>query len=135
MNKVDWDKMKTDLDKVRDIDMKDMEKNMEKMKDQLKGIGPDLQKQMEKVKVQMDKAKAEMKEYKEFVDGLEKDGLINKKENYSIKNKDGELQINGKKADPAVYDKYRNFLEKHKQFRIEKSGDDFDINLGSRVEI
>ena len=34
---------------------------------------------MEKAKVGLEKAKAEMKEYKEFVDGLEKDGLINKK--------------------------------------------------------
>ncbi len=46
---------------------------------------------MEKAKEKIEKAKAEMNEYKEFVDGLEKDGLINNKEDYTIKHKDGEL--------------------------------------------
>lgn len=129
MDKIDWNKMKADMDKVKEIDMKKMEADMDKMKDELKEIGPKLEKEMEKVKLEMEKAKAEMKEYKEFVDGLEKDGLINKKETYTIKHKDGELQINGKKADQKVYDKYRNFLEKHKSFNIEKSDDDFNIRL------
>ncbi|HEX5652902.1 MAG TPA: hypothetical protein VFX58_07505, partial [Chitinophagaceae bacterium] len=70
-----------------------------------------------------------MKEYKEFVDGLDKDGLINKKENYMIKHEDGVLTINGKKAADNVYSKYRSFLEKHKKFNIEKSEDDFDIDV------
>lgn len=45
----------------------------------MKELGPKMQKEMEKAKVEMEKAKAEIKEYKGFVDGLENDGLINKK--------------------------------------------------------
>jgi hypothetical protein len=77
----------------------------------------------------MEKAKAEMKEYKSFVDGLDKDGLIKKSEGYSIKHKDGELIINGKKASNETYTKYRDFLEKHKKFTIEKNDDDFNIDI------
>jgi hypothetical protein len=94
----------------------------------MKKLGPQIEKEMEKAKVEIEKAKIEIKEYKSFVDGLEKDGLINKKEGYTIKHKNGELTINGKKQSPEVYSKYRNFLEKHKSFNITKSDDDFNID-------
>jgi hypothetical protein len=69
-----------------------------------------------------------MQEYKEFINGLEGDGLIIRKDGYSLKHKDGELFINGKKASENTYNKYRTFLDNHKKFNIEKSDDDFDIN-------
>ena len=83
---------------------------------------------MEKAKVDIEKAKVEMREYKSFVDGLEKDGLINKRDGYSIEHKNGELIINGKKQPADVYNKYRSFLEKHKKFNIKKTDDNFNIN-------
>ena len=129
MAKVDWDKMKAEMDKVKDIDMKQVEKEMEKVKEEMKDLGPKIEKEMEKAKVEIEKAKVEIKEYKEFVNGLENDGLINKKEGYSLKHKDGELFINGKKASEQTYNKYRSFLEKHKKFSIKKDDDDFDINM------
>ncbi len=81
------------------------------------------------MKIEIEKAKEELKEYKTFLDGLEKDGLINKKEDYTIKHKNGELIINGKTQPAGVYSKYRSFLEKHKRLSIEKSHDDFNIDL------
>jgi uncharacterized protein YPO0396 len=125
-------KVKIDLEKMQP----ELQKEMAKVKEELEKIGPEIQKEMAnakeelgKAKVEIEKAKAEIKEYKEFVDGLDKDGLINKKENYSVKHKDGELTINGKKASSDVYSKYKSFLEKHKKFSIEKDGDDFDIDM------
>jgi len=129
MAKIDWDKMKVEMDKVKNIDMKKMEAEMEKMKDEMKDLGPKIKEEMEKAKVEMEKAKEEMKQYKSFVDGLDSDGLINKKEAYTIRHKDGELFINDKKASAETYSKYRNFLDKHKKFNIEKSDDDFDIDM------
>jgi hypothetical protein len=111
------------------IDMKKMQLDMEKMQAELSKIGPEIEKSMEKAKVEVEKAKEEMKEYKEFVDGLEKDGLINKKEEYTIKHNNGELFINGKKASNATYKKYKTFLDKRKKFTIEKSDDDFNIDI------
>ena len=126
--KVDWDKMKAEMDKVKNIDMKQVEKEMEKVKEEMKNLGPKIEKEMEKAKVEIEKAKVEIKEYKEFVNGLENDGLINKKDGYSLTHKDGELFINGKKASEQTYNKYRPFLEKHKKFSIKKDDDDFDID-------
>ena len=118
--KIDWDKMKAELDKVKDIDMKKLELDMKNMEKELSKIGPEIEKSLEKAKVEIDKAKAEMKEYNQFVDGLEKDGLLKRKDGYTIKHKDGELIINDKKVSEAVYNKYKSFLEKHKTFKIEK---------------
>ena len=122
-------KMKIDLEKVKDINIDKLEIDMKKMKEELSKMGPELEKSLQKAKVEIEKAKAEMKEYKEFVDGLEKDGQIDKKSGYMIKHAEGVLTINGKKASPEVYNKYKSFLEKHKKFEIKKSDDDFNIHL------
>ena len=129
MQKIEWDKMKIEFDKVKEIDMKKMQLDMEKMQAELSKIGPEIEKSLENAKVEIEKAKVEMKEYKEFVDGLEKDGLINKKEQYTIKHDNGELFINSKKASDATYKKYKPFLDKRKKFTIEKSDDDFNIDI------
>ncbi|MBK6828369.1 MAG: hypothetical protein IPG86_16600 [Chitinophagaceae bacterium] len=60
---------------------------------------------------------------------MDKDGLINKKGNYTLQHKNGELLINGKKAADQVAEKYRSFLDKHPKFKIEKTDDDFDMDL------
>jgi DNA repair exonuclease SbcCD ATPase subunit len=129
LSKIEWDKMKTELEKVKEMDMKKLELDMEKMEKELSKIGPEIEKSLEKAKVELDKVKAEMKEYNEFVGGLEKDKLLNRKDGYTLTHKDGELFINGKKAAEATYNKYRRFLEKHKKFTIKKSDDDFNIDI------
>jgi len=129
MQKIEWDKMKVEFDKVKEIDMKKMHFDMEKMQAELSKIGPEIEKSMEKANVEIEKAKVEMKEYNEFLDGLEKDGLLKRKEGYTIKHRDGELFINDKKASDATYKKYKSFLDKHKKFTIEKSDDDFNIDI------
>lgn len=126
--KVNWDKIKAELEKVEKIDMSQVRDEMKKVEEKLKDLGPQLEKEMDKARIEIEKAKVEIKEYKDFIDGLEKDGLLNKKESYTIKHKDGELTVNGKKASAEIYNKYRAFLEKHKAFTIEKSEDNFNID-------
>jgi hypothetical protein len=128
LDKIDWKKMEKDLEEVKKIDLSKLNEDMKKLDLQMKELGPKIEKEMGKAKVEIAKAKEEMKEYKGFIDGLDKDGLINKKESYSIEHKNGMLIINGKKQPPSVYTKYRSFLEKHKKFNIKKSDDDFNIN-------
>lgn len=127
--KIDWDKMKLEIDKVRDVDMKKLEAEMKKLGEEMKELGPEMEKELGKAREEIEKAKVQIKEFKSFTDDLEKDGLINKKEGYTLKHKDGVLFINGKKASEQVYNKYRNFLEKNKKFSIEKTDDDFDMDL------
>jgi hypothetical protein len=122
-------KMKMQLDEIKNMDISKMQTDMEKARKEMSEIGPKLQKEMENAKDQIEKSKLEVAEYKEFVNGLQSDGLINKKEGYTIKHRDGELIVNGKKVSEQVYTKYRSFLEKHKKFTIEKNDDDFNINM------
>ena len=124
---VDWENMNKQMEEMKKIDMGKLDADMKKMEIEMKGLGPKIEKEMENAKASIEKAKAEMKEYKSFVDGLEKDGLINKKEGYSIQHKNGELIINGKKQPADIYNKYRTFLKKHEKFTIKKSDDDFNI--------
>lgn len=128
MSKIEWDKLKVELEKVKSIDMVEVQKEMERVKEEMKKIQPQLEKELAKAKIEVEKAKAEVKEYKSFVDGLEKDGLLNKKENYTIQHKDGKLIVNGKEVSPQVYQKYRAFLQKHPTLVIKKDADDFDID-------
>jgi len=127
--KVDWEKMTTELNKVKEIDMKKLDAEMQRVKEEMKNIGPKINKEMEKAKVEIERAKVEIKEYKAFVDGLENDGLINKNAAYTLRHKDGELFINGKKASDQTYNKYRTFLEKHKKFEIKKDDEDLHLNI------
>ncbi|MDP4264978.1 MAG: hypothetical protein Q8941_20795 [Bacteroidota bacterium] len=128
MAKVDWEKINKEMEGVKKMNFSKIDEGIAKAKEEMEKMGPKLEKEMQKAKAEIEKAKEEMKEYKGFVDGLEKDGLIKKSEGYSIKYKDGELLINGKKASNETYLKYRSFLEKHTKFNIEKNDDDFNIN-------
>jgi hypothetical protein len=122
LSKVDLEKIKLELEKVKEIDFSKMEAELKKIK-------PELEKSLAEAKVSIEKAKTELKEYKTFVDGLEKDDLINKKESYKIEHKDGVLKINGKTQPSNLYNKYRTFLEKHKNFTLKKDADDFDLDI------
>jgi ABC-type phosphate transport system auxiliary subunit len=84
---VDWEKMNKQMEEMKKIDMSKLDADMKKMEIEMKGLGPKIEKEMENAKASIEKAKVEMKEYKSFVDGLEKDGLINKKEGYTIQHK------------------------------------------------
>lgn len=119
--KVDMDKIKVELDKVKDIDFKEMEESLKKMK-------PEIEKSMQTAKESIEKAKKEMLEYKSFIDGLDKDGLIDKDKNYTVEYKNGELTINGKKQSAEVVKKYNSFLKDKKDFTIKKDDDGFDID-------
>jgi hypothetical protein len=51
MTKVDWDKMKTELEKVKEVDMKKMQEEMEKVKVEMKDLGPKMEKELSKARV------------------------------------------------------------------------------------
>ncbi len=128
MSNIKWDELKVEMEKAKNINLDKMDLKLDEISKELEKIGPEIRKSMDKAKVEIEKAKTELRDYKSFVDGLNEDGLINKKENYSIKHADGELLINGKKASPKVVEKYSRFLGKYKNFSIKKDEDDFNID-------
>ncbi len=114
--------MRKELDQLKKTEFAQIENELKKMK-------PEIEKSMKEAKKSIEKAKVELKQYKGFVDGLEKDGLINKNDPYTIEHKDGTLKINGKTQPTSVYDKYKSFLEKHKAFSLKKDAEDFDLDV------
>ena len=136
-----------DLDDVMDelnrIDIKEhLEKARVEIQEALKNLDTDkIRMEVDKAMKQLDAvniekeireslAKVEVREYQEFVDGLEKDGLLNKKENYTIRHKNGELTVNGKKVAAEIYNKYKAFLETHTTITIDKSPGSFSVDDG-----
>jgi hypothetical protein len=120
MAKVDFDKMKVEMQRLKEVEMPKLQREM-------KELGPKMEKTMQQARESIEKAKTEIQEYKEFQNGLEKDGLINK-DNYSIQHVDGVLKINGKVQPAEVYNKYRSFLDKHKDFEMKKNENGININ-------
>lgn len=121
ISKIDMAKIKEEMDRIKDIDFKEIEENQKKIK-------PEIEKSMQEAKDGLEKAKKDLLEYKNFIDGLEKDGLINKKVNYTIEYKGGDLIINGQKQSAEAVKKYISFLKDRKDFTIKKTEDDFNID-------
>ena len=119
--KVDWKQIEKEIEKVKEIDF-------EKIKADMAKIQPEIEKSMKQAHESIEKAKAELKEYKTFTEGLEKDGLIDRKGSYTIEHKNNQLIINGKVQPAGVYNKYKAFLEKHGNITIEKTPDNFNID-------
>ena len=122
MAKIDLEKMKAEIAELNKTELP-------KIEAELKNLKPQIEAELEKAKTKIQKAKKEMKDYKAFEEGLEKDGLINKKEGYTIEHKEGQLIINGKIQSQDVYNKYRSFLDNHKKFKLEKDENDFNLNV------
>ena len=137
MKEIDWDKHGKEVNEalkeatkeiekakleIKDIDMKEISKELEKAKleiekskDEFKKI--DMDKIMKEAKEGIAEAKEELKQTKAMFNEMEKDGLINSKEGFTIEYKDKDLYINGKKQPDNVADKYRKYT-KEKNFKI-----------------
>lgn len=126
VSKIDMEKIKAEMDRAKNVNLKQVEENLKKMQ-------PEIEKSMQSAKESIEKAKKELQAYKGFIDDLDKDGLINKKDQYKIQYKNGELIINGKKQSPDVTRKYDGFLKGRKDFTIKKEEDGFNIYNGDEV--
>ncbi|MFT3681543.1 MAG: hypothetical protein QM791_14830 [Ferruginibacter sp.] len=132
MTKTDWKKINTELKasleaarkemdniKLEEVN-KELEKakaEVEKSKEALKAI--DFDKIMADAATGITAASEELKQTKVMFNEMEKDGLINRKEGFSIEYRNKTLYINGKKQNEATTEKYRRYIH----------GDDFKITI------
>ena len=108
---IDRDKIEKELDKAR--------LEIEKSKSEIDKL--DLNKIMNEAREGIDKAKEELKLTKEMFNEMEKDGLINSKEGFTIEYKNKDLYIDGKKQSEKTTDKYRKYFKQdHFKIRIDK---------------
>lgn len=126
--KIDWEQIESEMKDVK-VDFGKIDEQLKKVKEEMKGLKPQLEKQLNEARLEIEKAKTQLKQYRDFLKGLEKDGLIDTKKDYEVKHAEGKLYINGKEVPGETYEKYRDFLENHKQFTIKKERDDFNVDL------
>lgn len=111
ISKIDKDAIKKELEEAR--------KEVEKSKAEINKI--DMDKIMSEAKESIHEAKEELKQTKELISELEKDGLVNTKNGFELEYKDKSLYIDGRKQPTEVTDKYRKYFKKdHFKINIEK---------------
>ncbi len=118
--KIDMEKVKAEMERIRTTDFKKIEEDMKK-------LGPEIEKSMAGARESIEKAKKELTGYKDFINDLDKEGLINKDKTYTIEYKKGDLTINGQKQSDKTVKKFSKFLKDHKDFTITKDADQFNI--------
>lgn len=142
LKKVDWDKTSGEINKamkevdikIKEIDLKHIENELarakidiEKAKISAKTDREMIKRSIEKglagANIAIQKAKKELGLMKEFTETLEKDGLINRKKEYQIEIKNGEMIINGTKQSKEINDKYRKYF-KNENYTINSDGED-----------
>ncbi len=108
---IDQDAIKKELDKAK----MEIERSMKEI-DKI-----DMDKIMKEARESIDKAKEELKLTKEMFTEMEKDGLIDPKQGFTIEYKNKDLYIDGKKQSQKTTDKYRKYFKKdHFKMTIEK---------------
>jgi hypothetical protein len=147
MKKIDWQKMQEELNasmgKLKEVDMSrvkeqlartqlqmekhqhDMKLNHEHMQENIEKTMKHAHESMQKAQQSMEKAHAQLANLQEFTDALQADGLIDKKKDYNVEVKDGELYINGTKQSKEVSEKYKKYYKK----------DNFQINMNREKSI
>ena len=155
MSKIDKDKLKADLEKarkevqealekkewrkemdeVKKINMKEISEELEKAKKEIDKARKDLdleklnmKENLDKARVEIDKAREELKGYQEMIYAMEKEGLLNTKEDYSIEYKDGKIIVNGSTLSNEKTEAYRKFFKKDNT-TIKKSKGDLKIDI------
>ncbi len=111
IKEIDKDGIKKELDNAK--------KEIEKSKLEISKI--DIDKILAEARAGIDKAKNELTLTKELFTELEKDGLINSRNGFTVEYRNKELFIDGKKQSDKTTDKYRKYFKKdHFKVTIEK---------------
>lgn len=125
-NSEEW---KSQMKELRNVDMKELEEQMKKLKQEMKGLNLDAS--LETARKALEKVKLELAAYTEMTNEMERDGLINKKKGFKIERKNGELWINGQKQNAKVTEKYSQYLKQKPDFKLNS---DFGEREGNREE-
>lgn len=121
---VNWEEINQELKKVKEVDLAKAQQEIEAANEKIRKVIPE----MENAKVEIEKAKKELRLYKELLDGLENDGVLDQGKDFEVEHKNGKLTVNGKQVPDAVYNKYKHIFDQTKDVRIRKHGEGLNIN-------
>jgi hypothetical protein len=122
------DEFKKEIEEATKVDMSQIKKELENSKLEIEKNKENMKEEMSKAKEELKKAKEELKAYQQMLNEMEKDGLINTKEDYDIEYKESGLYINHQKQSQEVLNKYKNYF-KQDNTRIYKKNGRFNISI------
>ncbi|SRR5579871_273206 len=120
------DEIRKSIDEAKKVNMDEVKKAIEEAKNEMEKDKVNMKEEMGKAKQEIKKAKDELKGYKRMLDDMEKEGLINTNQDYSVEYKDGELFINGQKQSQDLEKKYKDYFKKD-NIKIYKKNGEFNI--------
>jgi chromosome segregation ATPase len=122
------DAFRKSMEEIKKVDIDQIKKELENVKDEMKKNKVNIKEEIDNAKEDIKKAKEELKGYRDMLDDMEKNNLIDTKEDYSVEYKNGELFINGKKQSQEVLNKYKGYFKKDNT-EISKKNGRFNINI------
>lgn len=124
-------------DAIAKVDARKITRSMEEVSRQLERSKIDMSGQMERMgeqlkraNEQIDKAQKELEGYQEMIYSMEKDSLLDTKQDYTIEYKAGTLTVNDKKQPEAVVNKYKGYFTKDNTTIFKKDGK-LQININN----
>lgn len=109
---------------------KDIEKAMEAVHESQKNMKIDhenMRKELYKAKGDIEKAKVKLKAYREMIELMDEEGLLDADDDFTISYQDGNLSVNGKKQTAETADKYKKYFDE-KTMTIRKNKKSFSID-------
>jgi chromosome segregation ATPase len=126
---------KKEIEEAQKLNKKELQKELERSREDIKKAMRELDEEKLNLRESLDeawkgidKAKEEFKGYQEMIYSMEKEGLLSTKSDYTIKYKDGNLTVNGKKQPQEVLDRYKKYFS-HEKVTIRKEDGDMDIDF------
>ncbi len=108
--------------------MEEVRAELEKTKQELDKNKINIRIDMDKARAGIEKTKNELKGYQEMIGRMEKDGLVNNNEDYTIEYKNGTLFINDQKQPESVSRKYKGYF-KEEGTKISCKNGSFKISI------
>ena len=130
--KINFEKLKADMQRTKvqwDQQRLKLEEQLQVTREQLSQNKLNMRQELEKAKVDVQKAKAGLQSYKTGISELEKNGLLNSREDYTIDFRNKELFLNGVKQSQETYDRYIPYFKKD-NLTIKKEKGSFSIDNG-----
>ena len=92
--------------------MEDVKEEMDKVREEMSSEKFNMRAELDKARIEIKEAREELKGYQQMVEQMDKEGLIDTDNNYSIELRNGKLFLNGKEQSQEVLNRYKKFFKK-----------------------
>jgi chromosome segregation ATPase len=125
---INGDELRKRIDEATSVNMDQMKKAVNEAGEAIRSNKYRMKDEIQKAKERIKSTKAELKNYKQMLEEMQGDGLVDTKKDYSVEYNDGELFINDQRQPANVLEKYKGFF-KSDHTKIYKTNGEFNIDI------